>query len=317
MSIVAGQPNAPVRAWSVEFAGSALPDKTALTVIRQPRAAWVYTNEIDASAALADTAAPTAEAECFTFVFVQSGSATAYQLQKQTEQWMARRPGEQEGILEVLFRSERLLWRRGRAICFGTADFINDMMVAIAHFSFCETELRKLEQQAEQAWHTIEDDIHLTDKPTWRILKRRSHVDEMTRTATALQAGYLRVERALEAPSPEFSGAARRVFVELTLLASIENRLLRLDDAVDGMADHYKFVNERFSEYAQFLREHRIVVLIIVVLSIQTLILAETSWRAEFDQFVDNVRHWISPAPTPVPAPNPVPAPTPAPATKN
>ena len=317
MSLPLGQPNAPVRAWSVEFAGSASPDKTALTVIRQPRAAFVYANEIDATAALADTATSTVDAQGFTFIFIPSGSATAYQLQKQTEQWMARRPGEQEGILEVLFRSERLLWRHGRAICFGTADFINDMLIAIAHFSFCEAELRKLESQAEQAWHAIEDDIHLTDRPTWRTLRHRSHVDEMTRTATALQAGYLRVERALEAPSTDFSGAARRVFIELTLLASIENRLMRLDDAVDGMADHYKFVNERFSEYQQFLREHRIVVLIIVVLSIQTLILAETSWRAEFDQFVEQVRHWLSPAPTPAPPPTTAPAPTPAPATKN
>ncbi len=310
MSLMEGQPKAPVRAWSIEFADSALPDRTALTVVSQPRAAWVYANEIDATAALADVSSPTADADGFTFVFIQSGSATVYQLQKQTEQWMARRAGEQEGILEVLFRSERLLWRHGRAICFGTPDFLNDILVAIAHFSLCETELREFERRAEKAWRTIEDEPHLTDKLSWRSLRLRPHVDELTRNATAMQAGYLKIERALEAPAPEFSGAARRVFIELTLLASVENRLMRLDDAVDGMADHYKFVSERFAEYHQFLREHRIVVLIVIVLTIQTLVLAESYWRPTFDQFV---QHWLPPAPSTPAIPNTTPPPTKSP----
>jgi hypothetical protein len=305
MSAVDDQPKGPVQAWSIEYAGEARPDGTALTVIRHPRAAWVYARPIDARAALADDTAPAADANGLTFIFVQSGSATAYELQKQTERWMARRPGEQEGILEVLFRSERLLWRHGRALCFGTTDFLNDMLIAVAHFSLCEAELQKFEQQAEDAWHTIESDIHLTDQLSWGALKHRPHVDEMSRKATAMQAGYLRLEKALEAPATEFSGPARRVFIELTLLATVENRLLRLDDAVDGMSDHYKFLNERFSDYRQFLREHRIVVLIIIVLSVQTVVLAEGYWRPLFDRLTS------SPATTPIPAPTTTPTPAP------
>ncbi len=297
MSVTDDQPKGPVQAWAIEYAGEAQPDRTALTVIRHPRAAWVYARDIDARAALADDTAPGEDAGGFTFIFVQSGSATAYELQRQTERWMARRPGEQEGILEVLFRSERLLWRRGRALCFGTTDFLNDMLVALAHFSFCEAELHKFERQAEEAWRTVESDIHLTDKLTWGSLRRRPHVDEMTRMATAMQAGYLRLEKALEAPSAEFSGPARRVFIELTLLTTTEDRLMRLDDAVDGLSNHYKFLNERFSDYHQFLREHRIVVLISIVLSLQTLILSENYWRPPLSNLIDRM---IS---TPIPRP--------------
>lgn len=311
MSAANGQPTGPVQAWWIEYAGEARPGEAALTVIKHPRAAWVYARAIDARAALADDAAPTAATNGFTFIFVQSGSATAYELQKQTERWMARRPDEPEGILEVLFRSERLLWRRGRALCFGTTSFINDMLVAAAHFSLCEGELQKFEQQAEDAWHTIESDIHLTDSLSWRALKGRPHIDEMTRTATAMQAGYLRLEKAFEAPSAEFSGPARRVFIELSLLTGSENRLMRLDDAVDGMSDHYKFLNERFSDYRQFLREHRIVVLIIVVLSIQTVVLAENYWRPLLDRLTSTSAS--NPAPAPAPAPTTTPAPAPRP----
>jgi hypothetical protein len=308
MTVTDDQPKGPVRAWSFEYANEARPGETALTVIRHPRAAWVYSREVDARTLLADDASPVSETDGFTFIFVQSGSATVYELQKQTERWMARRPREQEGILEVLFRSERLLWRPGRAICFGTPSFIEDMLVASAHFSLCETELQKFEQQAEDAWHTIETtDIDLTDRIRWRTLNRRVHVDEMMRKATIMQARYLRLEKAMEAPSAEFSGPARRVFTELTLLASTENRLMRLDDAVDGLSDHYKFVNERFSDYWHFLREHRIVVLIVIVLLIQTVVLSENFWRPWLDQL--NSTSTSAPAPTPAPAPAPTPSP--------
>jgi hypothetical protein len=324
MSPVDDQPVGPVQAWSVEYAGEPLPGRIPLAAIKRPRAAWACAQAVDAMALLADNTTPTADAEGFTFVFVQSGSSTAYEVQKQAERWMAARADEPEGILEVLFRSERLLWRRGRALCFGSREFINDILAAVAHFSFCEAELRRLEQRAAEVWATMEKDIHLTDKLSWRSLRRRSHVDAMTRTATAMQVAYLRIEQALEAPAAEFSGAARRVFIELTLLATAENRLLRLDDAVDVIVEHFRFINERFSDYRYFLREYRFVVLILVVLLLEALYLTQGFWRPRWDSLINLVRPSPTsipqpvptqpqPAPLPQPAPPPEPAPPPAP----
>ncbi len=293
MSPTEGQSSEGVQVWHVEFADEARPDATELTAVRQPRPAWAYARQGDASAALADDAAPTADANGLTFVFVPSGTATAYEIQKQVERWMARRPGEPDGILEVLFRSERLLWRRGRAVCYGTAEFTGDMLVAAAHFSFCERELRALEQQAESAGAVMESNSRFTDKLTARALKLRPQVDAMTRTATSMQVAYLRVEKALEAPDPEFSGAARRVFIELTLLATTENRLLRLDDAIDTVAEHFRFVNERFSDYRYFRREYWIIVLILVMLVVQALIESQELLRSVATYLTDPTRPWL------------------------
>ena len=114
-----------------------------------------------------------------------------------------------------------------------------------------------------------------------------------------MQVAYLRIEQALEAPAPEFSGAARRVFIELTLLATVENRLLRADDAVDFIVEHFRFINERFSDYRYFLREYRFVVLILVVLAIQALVETQPYWRPGLNCLIELTRP--SPILTPPP----------------
>jgi hypothetical protein len=280
MTLSNDQTDQRLRAWRVEYANQAQPGKTALAVMAQPRAAWAYSQAIDPHEALADNTKPTADANGFTFIFIQSGSATVYEVQKQAEFWMAARPGEAGGILEVMFRSERLLWRRGRALCFGTPEFIGDMQAAAAHFSLCEGDLFRLEQQAENACTTLEKDIHLTDSLRFRDLKNRAHVDAMNRVATEIQLSYLRIERALEAPSPELSGPARRVFVELAMLALVEDRLLRLDDTIDAVDEHYRFVSERYSEYRYALRDYVVVLLILLVLFLQGLGVFEGTFPA-------------------------------------
>ena len=277
MSLTEDRSAAQVLAWQVDYATEALPGKTPLAVINRPRAAWAYARRVDGMAALADDATSSADANGFTFVFVQSGSATPYEAQRQAERWMASRPGELGGIIEILFHSERLLWRRGRALCFGTHEAIDEMLAAVTHFSFGEGDLRRLEQQVEDVCTTMRTDIQLTDKMSWWKLRSRPHVDVMTRTATDMQVGYLRTEKALEEPAAEISGAARRVFIELTLLAMVRNRLLRVREAAEAINQHYRFINERFSEYAYFLRQHRFIVLILLVLVIEWLIASQDS----------------------------------------
>jgi hypothetical protein len=318
MSLTDNDPDGPLQAWVVEYAPKARPEQSALAAIRRPRETWAYARAVDAAAALQDMA-PTADSDDFTLVFIRSGSSTDYEVQKQAERWMASRPGEEGGILEVLFRSERLLWRRGRAVCFGTNEYTDEILAAVTHYTFCESELRKLEQQADDVCRTIGNTIDLTDKLRWRDLKRRSEVDAMTRTATAMRLSHLQIEKTMEAPAPEFSAGSRRIFIELTLLNMTENRLLRLDDAIEAIVEHYRFVNEQFSEYRYSLREYRIVALILVVLLLQTLALTEDFWRPWWISLMDQIQLWLSwattPALTPLPAPplDPASIPTPVP----
>jgi hypothetical protein len=272
-------PEPRLQAWLIEYAGEAAPGKTALAVIKEPRAVSAYSQSVDPMAALAGTATPPAGSNGFVFVFVPSGSATAYEIQKRAEQWMASRPGEQDGIMEVVFRGERLLWRPGRALCIGTQQHINDMLAAVTQFAISEGELARLERQAEEACATLEKDKHLSDNLRSRDLKLRPHVDAMTRTALDMKLAYLRIEKALEAPSGEISGSARRVFIELTTLATAKNRLLRIDTLVDAILEQYKFINDRFSDYRYFLREYYLIALLVLLLCAQMIIELPLLWR--------------------------------------
>lgn len=286
----ADEPGPRLRAWLVAYADEPRSDKTALAVIREPRAAWAYAQSVDAAAALANEVAPPANSNGFVFMFVPSGSSTAYAIQKQAEQWMASRPGERDGIMEVLFRSERLLWRRGRALAFGTPQLIDDMLAAVVHFSLCESDLGQLERQAEEACATLDNDKQLCNHLRSSDLKRRPHVDAMTRMAVDMRLAYLRIDKALEAPSAEISGSARRLFIELATLATAKNRLLRLDDVIDAVLDQYRFINDRFSEYRYFVREYLLVVLILAALAIELMGALQQAWLPQLQHLIGLVR---------------------------
>jgi hypothetical protein len=258
-----------LQAWLVEYTDKAPSGANALAVIKEPRAAWALSRSVDPMSALAGEVKPPANSDDFVFIFVPSGSATAYDVQKQAEQWMASRPGEQDGIMEVSFRSERLLWRRGRALCFGTPQFVGDMLAAVTHFSLSEGDLGRLERQAEDACATMAQDKHLCDNLRAGDLKYRPHIDAMTRAAVDMRLAYLRIDKALEAQSTEISGSARRIFVELTVLATAKYRVDRLDDVVDAILEQYKFINDRFSDYRYHLREYYLVAIIVLLIFLQ------------------------------------------------
>jgi hypothetical protein len=281
-----GEPEHGLRAWLIEYADQALSGTAAFAVINKPRTVWAYSRAVSATAALANEATLPVGSDAFVFVFVPAGSSTAYDVQKQAEQWMATRPGEPDGMMEVVFRSERLLWRRGRALCFGTPQLVNDMLAAVTHFGLCEGDLSRLEQQADDACATLEKDKHLSDNLRWGDLKRRPHIDAMTRTAVDMRLTYLNIDKALEAPSADISGLARRVFIELTTLATARNRLDRLDDVIDAVLEQYRFVNDRFSDFRYHMREYCLIALILSLIFMQFIVESKQIWRPALSHLI-------------------------------
>jgi hypothetical protein len=258
-------------AWRIEFADRPLaaeaPD------IAEPRTAWVRAQEVSAPTVLLDTATPDSNLNGLTFVFLPSGAATPFEVRRQAENWMTSRSGENANSLEVQFRSERLLWRRDRAICFGSPQVMDEIFTAVARFSFCEGELAKLEAQIKDAWVTLEGDIELVKRVSSRNLRRQRHIDAMTRTTTRMRVAHVRIQAALETPASDLAGPARRLFMELALQANTDHRLEMLDDAIDAVDDFYLHLREQFSEFRNFIRDYRVSVLILLVLLINDLLL--------------------------------------------
>lgn len=260
------------RAWRIEFANEARPGTEELLAFRQPRPSWAYTRPLEVETALTSVAGPSAPDPAVTFVFLPAGAATPFETQKKAESWMASRGDEHGAPIEILYRSERLLWRAGRAVLFGTSSSCAEMISAVARFSRCEAILRELEQASEASWNTLEADIPLTHSVTARDLKHQSHVDEMTRAAAGRRIAFTRLQMAIESPGPELAGPARRIFAELAVQASTVERLKAVDDTIEIAEDLYELANDRLSEFRYFLREYRIEVLIVVVLLAELLV---------------------------------------------
>src|SRR6516164_8850793 len=96
----------------------------------------------------------------FYFLFLPGGSSTAFDEQKRGEQWMAK-PDEPnaEPTVEILMRSDRVLWRPGRAMMHGAADRMHETLLALADFSYYEGELRKLEQEIHADGEILARDV--------------------------------------------------------------------------------------------------------------------------------------------------------------
>jgi hypothetical protein len=272
MSLVDVQQNVEARAWRIVYASQAVAGKKPLTVIRSPRAALAYAEPIDPTAGLGNRVRPGAGGDDFTFVFVPAGQATPYEVQKEVEGWMSNRPGEAGGALEIQFRSERLIWRRHRAVCFGVPQALDEVFAAVGHFTFCERELSRLEQKVEETWPMVEDDSYLADDISAREVKSRTHVGTMMRTVTAMRIDYVRIQTVLESPAAELTGLSRRLFAELAVQANVVDRLRLLDDSVEVIQDFYRLAHERLLELRSYFSEVRGNTLIVIVLLVELLI---------------------------------------------
>jgi len=292
MNLLDKQQILTAEAWRIEYASKPLPNRTPLTVIRRPRAAWAYGQAIEQTAVLAERATATVDADDFTFVFVRAGEVTPYEVQKQVESWMAGRPGESGGPIEIQFRGERLIWRQRRAVCFGAPHSRDEVLAAVCHFSFCERELSRIEEKVEATWPTLQNDTYLTDKLSGRDLKNRAHVGAMTRTATDIRVDYVRIQTALESPATELAGLSRRLFAELAVQANVVDRLRLLEDAVEVMGEFYRFVQEQLTDLRSYRGEVRGNALILIVLIIELLITIYGVFSTEILNFF----HYVSPS---------------------
>jgi len=249
MDTAISQPQQAV-AWRIEFADQA--EGIEEPLIREPRKTWVRTQELHVPTALADNGIPESTANGLTFIYLPPGGLTPYEVQKQAEGWMASRPGEKGGTLEVQFRNERLLWRPGRAVCFGTAQATREIFTAVSTFSFCESELGRLERQIDTSWVTLDRDTELIRLLNEPDLERLRDIDAMTRMATTMNVAHVRLWAALETPPGDVGGPARRLFLELALQATTEDRLERLGDAIEAFDDFYWDIREDLYDHYEF-----------------------------------------------------------------
>ncbi|MGH9809831.1 MAG: hypothetical protein ACRD9W_21710, partial [Terriglobia bacterium] len=139
-----------VQAWRVSF--SERPRLLEPPLIREPRAVWVDVDERGLREAMLDAAA---EDGNLTIVFLPAGAGTTRNTQKLVDNWLASPPGDRS--LEVHLAGGRFILRADRAVCFGVPpSSLDDAMVGIIRFTFCERELSRLESRVHESWEPVQ-----------------------------------------------------------------------------------------------------------------------------------------------------------------
>ena len=206
--------------------------------------------------------------DCLHFLFLPGGSTTAFDEQKRGEQWMAKPadPGA-EPTVEILMRSDRILWRPGRCMMQGAAERMHETLLALADFSYHEGELRKLEREIDADGAVLARDVPLTTAAVNReSLQGLAHVHQRTCTTTQRRIRCSRLQRPLEKPSITLPGAGRRLVAELLVQCEIQDRLKAVDERLEVYEDVYELANDRLLEFGNFRAEAKLEIWIIVIL---------------------------------------------------
>ena len=211
----------------------------------------------------------------FYFLFLPGGSAVPYDLQKRGEEWMSPpdRP-DAAPTVEIVMRSDRILWRPGRSLMQGAPDRMDEVLLALADFSFYELELRRLEDEISADRETVEKDAPLTTADmTSGSLASLRHAADMASNMTRRRLRFARLEPRIEHPSATLPPAARRLGSELLTQTEVLDRIEAVDDRLEVYEDLYELANDRLSEYRYWRSEALLEIGIVVILLVEVVLI--------------------------------------------
>ena len=257
---------ATVQARRVRFVPAAQPHDHVLREFAQPQRTLAICETLTAEACTQVAAGPAVDHELL-FLFLPAGAATPPEWQQRAAQWLAGPVAQaNHAPLEVMLRSDRVVWRPGRALFQGAPERMDEALAALAEFAFLEGQLRRLERDLDADTVVAQGDVALTHSVTSPDLARREHVNDMTRRTTARRLYLPLLERSLESPSADLSGSARRLLAELGNQADVADRLESLEDRNEVIYDLYELANDRLSEFGYYRSEWWLELWIIVIL---------------------------------------------------
>jgi hypothetical protein len=267
------------RAVLIRFAEQLPPGMSALATFSHPQKTFAVTESTDVGELMAPPLHGEQLSERLRLLLLPAGLASPQELQRQAEDWM-HRGGLLDGqpTVELLLRSERILWRPGQALMIGPPERLDEVLPGLVEFAFYEGGLRRLEREVEADWPTLEADSHLTHSVAPAAFERRRHIDEMTMLTVRRRMRFARLEPCLEKASIALAGPARRLAAELAMQAEVIERLGWLDDRLEVAEDLYELANDRLSEYTYFHREFRLELWIVVLLLAEVAIMSAELW---------------------------------------
>lgn len=214
-------------------------------------------------------------------LFLQGGIAVPVEWQRRATEWMSNPEGlGQESTIELLIRSDRILWRPGRAMIQGAVDRLNDNLAGLVDFTYHDGELRKLEREIMEDWEVAERDIKLTVQVGRVELAQQSRVNKLTCRNSVRRMRIARLTSRLEKASITLPPAAQRIVSELIIQTEVANRINTIDRQLEVITDIYERATNRIYEYSYFSKEARLECIIILILFIETVLIVFEIWQS-------------------------------------
>jgi len=165
-------------------------------------------------------------------------------------------------------------WRPGRALVTASPGDLEPCLAALADFAFYEGELRRLEAETAAGWAQAEADSPLMGRADRSGAARQDAVAERCAAVALRRLRAAQLEPHLVAPPGTWGEAACDLGRRLRDEADVETRLEILDGQIEVYEYIYELACQRISDYRHFHREYVVEVLIVVILAIETLMLA-------------------------------------------
>lgn len=262
---------AEVRAARIRFSsGAAFSDPG----LRQPndREQGAVELEIEDPEKIVESQGPYDSAAELQFLFIDSAWGHESEWPMRARAWMVTGPPG-EPFVDLVHRSDQILWRPGRAVLVGSVERVDENSAALIEFALHEAALREIESDVESAWPAADRDVCLVREVDGSHLRRRGHVNVTTERIVRGRIRFARLERRLEHPSALLAPHARRLVTELAVAVDVPDRLRALDDQLEVLEDLYELANDRLSEFSYFNGEKRLEMLVIGLLAVEVVLL--------------------------------------------
>jgi hypothetical protein len=262
---------AAVSARRIRFVSAVAPDDDVLAEFTAPEHRYAVSEPLDPEMLCRPQGAEPEDA--FLFLFLPGGNTSSPHWQERAERWVARPTTSAVPTVELVLRSDRILWRPGRAVLVGSAERLEETLAGLIEFAFYEGQLRRLEREGQADWATAEADVALTHRVSSRARRCWPHVAAMTERVARRRIHFARLEPHLEKAAMHLAGPARRLVSELLLQAETQNRIRAVDDGLEVLEDLYELANDRLSEFTYYWKEHRLEIWIVVLLVAEVVLL--------------------------------------------
>ena len=208
--------------------------------------------------------------------------------ERRAREWLEASPGPAP-VRILLDEDDRdwILFRPGQAVISAHARDLGSLLAAVVDFAYHEFQLRELETQIATDWPMVEKHLPLIHDVNAETKKALGDLGPATKQAMLRRMRYARLEPHLVSVPDTFRNSSRQAARRLRARTNIEARLEAADAQIEVYEDVYDMANQRVGEHTHFIKEYRMELLILIVLSAELIVILVDFYMNHFRPVVE------------------------------